>query len=163
MDTEVRAALALDLLRLFSIGAINLRIMFHLARFDQTGVEFLVPRQFARPASQRLAALGECHYFDPLDSAAAPITAGIDCIDTDESLLAQKGQVPLHAGVPVAIDRLGEIAGRNYPEASDFGEDLAFFLSQRETYGLRRDRLPAGTLVHRTVRRSRTSFRFRLT
>lgn len=44
---EVGAAVALDAIGLFPIRAVNLRVVLHLARLDQTGVDLLVFRKVA--------------------------------------------------------------------------------------------------------------------
>jgi hypothetical protein len=53
--------------------------------------------------------------------------------------------------VPVVVDSLGKVAGGDDAKAAHLGEYPAFFLSQRHTHDLLRDRLPACALIHRAV------------
>src|SRR6185437_1345863 len=150
-DTRVRSAVPLDPLGFFQAGAINLGIVFDLARLDHARIELLVLRQSAGLPRDGPAVFGQGDDLDALYPAATTVTAGIYRINLNQPLPAQKGQVALHARLSVAIDGFGKVARGDDTEAAHFGEYLAFLLTQGEADCLRSDRLPARALVHRVV------------
>src|SRR5579883_517244 len=117
LHAEIRTAIPLDALGGIKIGAIDERVVLHLARLHEAVMNGLSLGHLAAFPEPRAAIASQRRNLDAVNLAPRPIAAKIDVAGLDQALRFEVTQVLIELALLAVIDRVSEIAGADDTEA----------------------------------------------